>query len=158
MKKIGIALVVLFLSLNTCSQNRNTTNTLFELQKKKVEIDINKNLFSNVSTNMYVSQNPDALILALFIPISYDKQKEKITSKPLTKGMVFKGEKVLNNDKVLFVEGTVFKKGIEFAKRIYYIPQRKNICIELTTMLAVDASDAYKKMMVEIVNSVIEKN
>ncbi|MCL7763905.1 hypothetical protein MPF19_10795 [Polaribacter sp. Z014] len=155
MKKIGIVLVVLFLSFNHYSQN---TNSLFELQKRKVEIDIDRSFFTNVTTNMYVSKNPDALIIALFLPISYKDQKAKINRKPIVKGLEFKGEKKLNNKNILLLSGTVIKKGTEFTKQKYYIKQDKNTCIELTTMLAVNADAKDKMMLTEIVNSVIEKN
>ena len=157
MKNIYITLVLLFLSFNMYSQEKGASNALFNLQKKKVKIDLDKTIFTNVTTNMYVSQKPDVLILALFIPISYDKQKDKLKSKPI-KAMDFKGEIVQNNEKVLFLSGNVIKKGTTFIKQKYYIKYTKNTIIELTTMLAANADKNDKKMLLEIVNSVIGKN
>ena len=156
MKNILFILVSLLLGFNTFSQKKENTIPLFELQKKKVNIDIDKSIFTSVHQNMYVSKNPDALILALFIPISYDKQKVKMNNKTIAEGMEFKGEITINNEKVLLLSGNIIKKGIDFTKQKYYIKYDKNTSIELTTMLAVNKAD--KKMLLEIVNSVVEKN
>ncbi|WP_343329862.1 hypothetical protein [Polaribacter staleyi] len=158
MKNIGLALLLLFFSFNIYSQDKKTKNALFELQKKKVSINIDKDIFTNVYQNMYVSKKPEALVLAVIIPISYDAQKDKINNKAINKGIPFKGEKKLNKENVLVFSGTIIKKGIEFAKHIYYIKQQQNTCIELTTMLAVNAPTKDKNMIKDIVNSVIEKN
>ncbi|WP_405604813.1 hypothetical protein [Polaribacter sp. Asnod1-A03] len=56
------------------------------------------------------------------------------------------------------LEGIIDKKGIDFKKRIYYIKYDKNTCIELTTMLAYSADEPFKKMIENIVYSVIENN
>jgi hypothetical protein len=158
MKNICISFIVLFISFTINSQEKAGTNRLFELQKKKVEIDINKDIFTSVTTNMYVSQNPQALIVGLFIPISYENKKMKINSKPVAEGLEFKGEQMLNNKNILLLTGRVIKKGIEFTKQKYYIKQNQNTCIELTTMLPVNAVAKDKAMLMEIVHSVIEKN
>ncbi|PQJ73009.1 hypothetical protein [Polaribacter butkevichii] len=158
MKNIGLALLLLFFSFNIYSQDKKTKNALFELQKKKVSINIDKDIFTNVYQNMYVSKKPEALVLAVIIPISYDAQKEKVNNKAIKKEIPFKGEKKLNKENVLVFSGTIIKKGIEFAKHIYYIKQQQNTCIELTTMLAVNAPTKDKNMIKAIVNSVIEKN
>lgn len=158
MKNISLVLVFLFLSFNSYSQENKGNYSLFELQKKKVAIDISNEIFTTVYPNMYVSQKPDALILAVFLPISYNAQKVKLSSASTTNGMEFKGEKTLNNKKVLLLSGTIIKKGIEFTKHKYYIKQQHNTCIELTTMLPVTADTKEKKMIQDVVNSVIEKN
>ncbi|WP_341221665.1 hypothetical protein [Polaribacter atrinae] len=158
MKKISLVLALLFLSFHSYSQDKPNNVRLFELQKKKVEIDISADVFTSVYHNMYVSKNPDALILGVFLPISYDNQKVKLSSAPKTTGMEFKGEITLNNEKVLWVSGTIIKKGIEFNKHKYYIKQEHNTCIELTTMLAVTADAKEQNMVMDIVNSVIDKN
>ncbi len=150
--------MVLFISFTMNAQEKAASNRLFDLQKTKVEIDINKDVFTSVTTNMYVSQKPQALIVGLFIPISYENQKEKINSKPIAEGMEFKGEQMINSENVLLLTGTVLKKGIEFTKQKYYIKQDENTCIELTTMLAVNADAKDKMMLMKIVHSVIEKN
>ncbi|MDN3620220.1 hypothetical protein QWY81_12210 [Polaribacter undariae] len=158
MKNICISFIVLFISFAVNSQEKAASNRLFDLQKTKVEIDINNDVFTSVTTNMYVAQNPQALIVGLFIPISYENQKEKINSKPIAEGMEFKGEQMINSENVLLLTGTVLKKGIEFTKQKYYIKQDQNTCIELTTMLAVNADAKDKMMLMKIVHSVIENN
>ena len=157
MKNICISFIVLFISFTINSQEKAGKNRLFELQKKKVEIDINKDVFTSVTTNMYVSQNPQALIVGLFLPISYETKKTKINNKP-DEGMEFKGEQKINSKNILLLSGTVIKKGIEYSKQKYYIKQDQNTCIELTTMLPVNADAKDKMMLMKIVHSVIEKN
>ncbi|WP_158837468.1 hypothetical protein [Polaribacter sp. L3A8] len=158
MKNIYLILVFLFLSFNNYCQVKEGADNLFELQKKKVAINISKNVFTSVYQNMYVSKKPDALVLAVIIPISYDAQKAKINGGTVVKEIPFKGEKMINNENVLCFTGTIIKKGIEFKKQVYYIKQHKNTCIELTTMLPLNADTKDKKMMINIVNSVVKKN
>lgn len=158
MKNICLVLVVIFFSYNTYTQDSKGSDTLFNLQKKKVKIDINTAVFTNVYQNMYVSKKPEALIVALFIPISYKEQRAQLNGKTLAKGMSFKGEKSINDEKVLWLSGIVTKKGIEFTKQKFYIRYNKNLSIELTTMLPVKACKDDKKMIEEIVNSVIALN
>jgi len=158
MKNCYIVLVFLFLSFSIHSQEATSNETLFNLQKKELNIDINKDIFTSVSRNMYVSKNPKILIVGLFLPISYKDQKVKLSSAAKTTTMEFKGEITLNNEKVLWASGTIIKKGIEFNKHKYYIKQEHNTCIELTTMFAVTTDIKEQKMVMDIVNSVIEKN
>jgi hypothetical protein len=158
MKNSNLILVFLFLCFNSFCQVKEGTDNLFQLQKKKVSIDIDKAIFTSVYQNMYVSKKPDALVLAVIIPISYDEQKVKINGGTVVKEIPFKGEKMIHNENVLCFTGTIIKKGIEFKKQVYYIKQHKNTCIELTTMLPVNADTKDKKMLINIVNSVIEKN
>ena len=158
MKNICISFIVLFISITMNAQEKAGPNRLFELQKKKVEIDINKDVFTSVTTNMYVSKKPQALIVGLFIPISYETKKTKINNNPAAERMEFNGEQMINGENVLLLTGTIIKKGIEFTKQKYYIKQDENTCIELTTMLAVNADAKDKMMLMKIVHSVIEKN
>lgn len=155
---IRLVLVLLFLGLNAYSQDRGKKENLFEMQKVKVIIDIDKNVFTNVYANMYVSKKPNALVVALFLPISYNQQKLKLDALFVSKKMKIKGEKMIRGKKVLFMKGTINKEGIDFIKEVYYLKYNKKTSIELTIMLDINADAKYKKMINEIVYSVIEKN
>jgi len=158
MKNILLLFVLSIFSYQIHSQDKVKKELLFELQNKKININIDKNVFKNVQKNMYVSQNPNALILGLFLPISYENQKVKINNISTSDNLKFVGEKTINKEKVLLKEGIINKKGIDYLKHVYYIKYDDNICIELTTMLPYKADDQSKKMIENIVYSVLENN
>ncbi|MCG1037621.1 hypothetical protein [Polaribacter sargassicola] len=157
MKNILI-FIIFILSYHIQSQDKGEKELLFKLQNKKVNININKDIFTNVTTNMYAAQEPKALIVALYLPISYKKQKTKLNKISNSSELKFIGEKTIKGEKILLKEGIISKKGINYLKQVYYLKYDKKTCIELTTMLVYSASKRSKKMIDDIVYSVIEKN
>ena len=74
--------------------NQDKMQRMLELMSKKIEMEVNTDLFKPEGANSYVSEDPKAVIMAMMVPDSYENSKMKM-EKDAGGGMTIteKGEK-----------------------------------------------------------------
>ncbi|MFD2528662.1 MULTISPECIES: hypothetical protein [Polaribacter] len=155
MKNLLLVTLLTLFSFNFYAQENNKKHSIFEIQKRKINIDIDTALFENFATNMYGSKNKDAVVIALYLPNSYEDQKLKIASKQNDKVWA---EKSAYGKKVYTTNYEISKSDKRYVKSEYIISMQDSFCISLTTMLPVNALKTDKEMIKDIVKSVLKKN
>ncbi|WP_299061063.1 hypothetical protein [uncultured Polaribacter sp.] len=142
-------------SLNFYAQENKKKHLIFEIQKRKINIDLDTAIFESFATNMYGSKNKDAIVIALYLPNSYEDQKLKIASVQNDK---IWAEKKAYGKTIYTTNYELIKSDKRFVKSEYIISMQDNLCISLTTMLPVNAPKKDKQMIVDIVKSVLKRN
>lgn len=163
MKKTLIALCILFVGFNMQAQTQTETEAdkqkrAMELMSKKVDMDVNEDLFIGVTPNTYVSESPKAVIMAMMVPETYASSKKKMDTDMSDKfNVVSKGEKKINGVDVLYMNGTSEAEGTTLNNVIYCIEYDANTCIMFIGMVEKGADKKYDEAVAKAANSVIKK-
>ena len=93
MKKTIVAFACVF-SLNTYSQtdsmDQDLGTAMLQLFNATITMNVDSTLFPIHQGNFYVSEKPQATIMAVLVPQSFDKANEKIVSDTKTKTLPLK--------------------------------------------------------------------
>nr|WP_321222382.1 hypothetical protein [uncultured Psychroserpens sp.] len=165
MKKLLIALLVFTMGVQMQAQETAAPEMdeaqmarMMELMSKKIEMDVDTELFTAVSMNTYVSENPKAVVMAMMVPETFAKAKEKMQANDEEKFKVTdKGEKVVNGVNVLFMEGTSIAEGSTLNNMIYCMEIDANTCLMFIGMVDQTADAKYTEAITKSMNSVIKK-
>ncbi|WP_215907121.1 hypothetical protein [Kordia aestuariivivens] len=163
MKKTLIALCILFIGFNVQAQeteaDKEKAAKAMEMMSKKVDMDVNEELFMAVTPNTYVSENPKAVIMAMMVPETYEASKEKMNENDTDKFKVTgRGEKEINGVKVLYMEGTSEAEGTTLNNTIYCVKYDEETCIMFIGMVEDGADVKYTDAVAKAANSVIKKH
>ncbi len=87
----------------------------------KIEMDIDKSMFTMNEGNMYFTEDQKTGIVAMAVPQSFAKMKENMGKDKKKEGMelVDKGEITINGQNVLFMKNETKKEGQDFIILIY---------------------------------------
>jgi hypothetical protein len=164
MRKTLIALCILFVGFNAQAQGAGTeadkakAAKAMEMMSKKVDMDVNEELFTAATTNTYVSESPKAVIMAMIVPETYEASKAKMNENNSDQFKVSdRGEKEVNGVKVLFMEGTSESEGVTLNNTVYCVKYDEETCIMFIGMVEVGADKKYIKAITNAANSVIKK-
>ena len=164
MKKTLIALCILLVGFNVQAQEATTeadkakAAKAMEMMSKKVDMDVDTELFTAVTPNTYVSESPKAVIMAMMVPESYAASKKKMDTNMSDKFTVSnKGEKEINGVKVLFMEGTSEAEGATLNNTIYCVEYDKETCIMFIGMVENGADQKYIDAVDKAAKSMIKK-
>lgn len=165
MKNIFIALLVFTMGIQMQAQETAEPEMdeaqmarMMELMGQKIEMDVDTTLFTAVSTNTYVSENPKAVVMAMMVPETYAKAKEKMDADNSTQFKISdKGEKTINGVKVLFMEGTSEAEGSTLNNMVYCMEFDANTCLMFVSMVDQKADAKYTEALTKTMNSVIKK-
>jgi hypothetical protein len=163
MKKTLIALCILFIGFNVQAQeteaDKEKAAKAMEMMSKKVDMDVNEELFMAVTPNTYVSESPKAVIMAMMVPETYEASKKKMTENDTDKFKVTgRGEKEINGVKVLYMEGTSEAEGTILNNTIYCVKYDEETCIMFIGMVEDGADVKYTDAVAKAANSVIKKH
>ncbi|WP_397362423.1 hypothetical protein [Olleya sp. R77988] len=172
MKKLLFALLFLMLGVNLHAQETEVEVTegtetaesddkvkrVMELMRKEIDMIVDEDVFKSVGNNTYVSEEPKAVLLAMYIPESYEVSRTKMNNPP-EDGFVVSdtGEKEVNGVKVLFMEGTSNTQGVTMTNAIYCMEIDENTCMMVMGMLEENADQKYIDIINRSINSVIKK-
>ncbi|WP_047547525.1 hypothetical protein [Psychroserpens sp. Hel_I_66] len=165
MKKLLIALLVFTMGAQMHAQDTEAPEMdekqmarMMELMGQKIEMDVDDSLFMAVSTNTYVSENPKAVIMAMMVPETYAKAKEKMNTDDSAQFKVSdRGEKTVNGVKVLFMEGTSEAEGSTLNNMVYCMEIDAETCLMFIGMVDETADAKYTEAITKTMNSVIKK-
>ncbi|MBC8753707.1 hypothetical protein H2O64_03440 [Kordia sp. YSTF-M3] len=154
---------MLFIGFNVQAQeteaDKEKAAKAMEMMSKKVDMDVNEELFMAVTPNTYVSENPKAVIMAMMVPETYEASKEKMNENDTDKFKVTgRGEKEINGVKVLYMEGTSEAEGTTLNNTIYCVKYDEETCIMFIGMVEDGADVKYTDAVAKAANSVIKKH
>nr|WP_321227672.1 hypothetical protein [uncultured Psychroserpens sp.] len=165
MKKLLIALLVFTMGVQMQAQDTAAPEMdeaqmarMMELMAQKIEMDVDTTLFTAVSTNTYVSDNPKAVVMAMMVPETFAKAKEKMATDDTAQFKITdRGEKTINGVNVLFMEGTSEAEGSTLDNAVYCMEIDANTCLMFIGMVDQEADAKYTEAMNKAMNSVIKK-
>lgn len=129
-----------------------------ELMAIKIDMEVNKELFMQVTQNTYVSEEPKAVIMAMIVPETYDNAKAKLEGNmPPDFKVTNKGEKMMNGVNVIYMEGTAEAQGTKVNSTIYCLKRDADSCIMFMGMSEVGADKKYTDAIAAAANSVVKK-
>ncbi len=163
MKKTLIALCILFIGFNVQAQDTDADAAkqakAMEMMSKKVDMDVNEELFMAVTPNTYVSESPKAVIMAMMVPETYEASRKKMSENSTEQFKVTnQGEKEINGVKVLFMNGTSEAEGTTLNNTVYCVKYDEETCIMFIGMVENGADQKYTDAVAKAANSVIKKH
>lgn len=158
-KFIIIAAILMGVFANAQETEAEKQARALELMSKKVDITIDDELFMAVTQNTYISENPKAVVMGMYVPETYEAAKEKLTANTATQQfeVTSSGEKEINGVKVLYMYGKSEAEGAKLDNKIYCYEIDKDTCLMLIGMLEVDADKKYSEAIDSALKSGIKK-
>jgi|ERR1019366_258565 hypothetical protein len=139
MKKIiFITIAILLFSMISFGQTDSTQvdlgNEMTKMLNTKISMEVDSQLYKNSQGNFYISEKPQAMIMAMVIPQSYEKAKEKLSEDVKKKNVVIKnaGEFEVNGKKIGFKTGEMKENGENMIIELYVVEATKENTIFIT--------------------------
>jgi hypothetical protein len=155
-KVIRLLLVVLSLSMSVsllAQQNPQRNDTIYAdkdmpVMSTKVSMDIDMKLFPKSQGNMFISQNPRAMIMPMVLRADFDSiNQQKLldeTAKELGIAIKKKGTLTKKGKKAYFITGSTNDKDRNILLEVYFVPGDKNTTIMITGFYDVLYKKVYK--------------
>ncbi|MBO6607590.1 MAG: hypothetical protein JJ905_05850 [Psychroserpens sp.] len=129
-----------------------------ELMSKKIEMEVDTALFIEATPNTYVSESPKAVIMAMYVPESYENSKKKMNENADPAFQVSdKGETEINGVKVLFMKGTSSAEGVTMESEIYCMEIEDELCMMFLGLTEQGIDAKYVDAVTKAMHSVIKK-
>ncbi len=164
MKNLIFFLLFLFISVSNIQaqevskEDQAKEAKLLELMSIKIDMDIDEELFVEVTPNTFVSESPKSVIMAMVVPQTYEKAKESMSSGQSADFKVEKrGEMEIEGISVLFMEGTSVAEGSTLVSKVYCLQYDEENCIMAMGMVEDNASKAYFDAVEKALKSVVKK-
>lgn len=138
MKNTFFTSIVLFLLTVKLFGQTDTTemdfNEMTKMLNTKISMDVDTLLYTNSQGNFYISENPQAMIMGMVIPQSYESAKGKLAADVKKKSVIIKdsGEFEVNGKKILFKIGEMKERGEEMIIELYAVQASKEQTILIT--------------------------
>ncbi len=128
MKKIIFSLLsVIVLIGRTYGQTDSTgADMVKEMEKMfgaKITMEVDTTLYNNRQGNFYISENPQAMLMAVVIPDSYENSKLKLSEAVQKKEVTVKdlGEMESNGKKIIYKIGEMKENGQDMIIELYAV-------------------------------------
>ncbi len=165
MKKLFLLFAIGLLTLTVQAQDTETSNAdqekmtrMMELMSKKIPMEVDTNLFIEATPNTYVSENPKAVIMAMYVPESYETSRQKMNENVDAAFQVSDmGETEVNGVKVLFMKGSSAADGITMDTVMYCMEVEDELCMMFLGLTEQDIDTKYNEAITKAMNSVIKK-
>lgn len=165
MKKLFLLLAIGLTTFTIQAQDKETTKgdqdkmtKYIELMSKKIDMVVDTSLFIEATPNTYVSENPKAVIMAMYVPESYEDTKKKMDDNVDTAFQVSdKGETEINGVKVLFMKGTSSADGTVMESEMYCMEIEDELCMMFLGLTEQGIDGKYNEAITKAMNSVIKK-
>ncbi len=139
MKKIIFTSIAIFLFSGIVYCQTDTTqvdpvNEMTKMLGAKISMEVDSQLYNVIQGNFYISEKSQAMIMAMLIPESYEKSKEKLLEDVKKKNVVIKdaGEFEANGKKIFFKTGEMKEKGENMIVELYAVEATKENTIFIT--------------------------
>ncbi len=129
-----------------------------EMASIELNMEVDTELFQKMSTNMYVSQTPQVMIMGMVVPETYENAKTKLEGNlPPEFKVSDKGEKTMNGVKVVFLKGTSDSPQGVIDCVVYCTKRDAETCTMFMGMSEVGVDQKYVDAINKAANSVIKK-
>jgi len=140
MKRIILSSTVflLFSSLLSFGQTDSSTVDLGDEMTKmltaKIFMEVDTNLYKTRQGNFYISEKPQAMIMAILYPQSLEKAKAKLSDDAKNKNVIIKesGEFESNGKKIAYKTGEMKQNGENMLVEFYAVEATKESTIFIT--------------------------
>jgi len=129
---------LLFSSLLSFGQTDSSTANLGDEMTKmltaKIFMDVDTNLYKTRQGNFYISEKPQAMIMAILFSQSLEKAKAKLSDDAKNKNVIIKesGELESNGKKIAFKKGEMKQNGENMLVEFYAVEATKESTIFIT--------------------------
>ena len=111
-----------------------------------IEMDFNKSLYANNFGNMYMSDSPKAVLMAMVIPQSYESGKTELTKAMEPDLKNFKAQEFsVNGLKYYSCSGTMMQESVEVLVEVMIKKTDDNSCLMISSMYEVGVKTKYEK-------------
>lgn len=111
-----------------------------------IDMDFNKSLYANNFGNMYMSDSPKAVLMAMVIPQSYESGKTELTKAMEPDLKNFKAQEFsVNGLKYYSCSGTMMQESIEVLVEVMIKKTDDNSCLMISSMYEVGVKTKYEK-------------
>lgn len=144
-KLVGI-LCFFFTLTNSFAQEEEVVEEL--KSQIKIEMDFNKAIYPNNEGNMYYSNEPKAVIVAMDIPQKYEDMKNELQNDSGAEDLkeIKKGEFEEAGKKVIYFTGIMKDEdGKEIFMEILVKSASESSCIMVTSLYDINAKEKFKK-------------
>lgn len=143
---------------DTKTSDENKMAQYMELMSKKIDMEVDTSLFIEATPNTYVSESPKAVIMAMYVPESYENSRQKMNENVDAAFQVSdKGETEINGVKVLFMKGTSSADGSTMDSVIYCMEVEDELCMMFLGLTEQGIDNKYNEAVNKAMNSVIKK-
>lgn len=111
-----------------------------------IDMDFNKSLYANNSGNMYMSDSPKAVLMAMAVPQSYESGKTELTKvmKPDLKN--FKAQEFTENGlKFYSCSGNMTQSGVEVFVEVLIKKTGDDSCVMVTSIFEPSVKEKFGK-------------
>ncbi len=163
MKKLILLFAIGLMTFSVQAQDTKTSDEnkmaqYMELMSKKIDMEVDTALFIEATPNTYVSESPKAVIMAMYVPESYENSRQKMNENVDPAFQVSdKGETEINGVKVLFMKGTSSADGATMDSVIYCMEVEDELCMMFLGLTEQGIDNKYNEAVNKAVNSVIKK-
>lgn len=111
-----------------------------------IDMDFNKSLYANNFGNMYMSDSPKAVLMAMVIPQSYESGKTELTKAMELDLKNFKAEEFkVNGLKYFSCSGIMIQDSVEVFSEVIIKKTDENSCLMISSMYEVGVKSKYEK-------------
>lgn len=144
-KKLFYVLALFTVSFTAVAQD-GEGDVMEEAPEVVIDMDFNKSLYTNNFGNMYMSESPKAVLIAMVIPQSYDELKAELDKSSDAKVKnVKKGEATESGLKFCYFTGTTKEGDDEIFVESLMKKVDANSCIIITSMYQLSVKTKYEK-------------
>ncbi len=152
---------MLFVAFNVQAQEPDAAEEqaiAMELAAIDLEMKVDTELFQKMSTNMYVSQSPKAMVMGMIVPETYENAITKLEGNlPPGFKVTNKGEKMMNGVNTMSLEGTIESPEGVINCIMYYTKRDADTCTVFMGMSEVGVDKKYTDAITAAANSIIKK-
>jgi len=111
-----------------------------------IDMDFNKSLYANNFGNMYMSDSPKAVLIAMVIPQSYESGKTELTKAMEPDLKNFKAQEFTENGlKYYSCSGTMMQNSVEVFAEVMIKKTDENSCVMISSMYEIGVKSKYNK-------------
>lgn len=111
-----------------------------------IDMDFNKSLYANNLGNMYMSDSPKAILMAMVIPQSYESGKTDLAKAMEPDLKNFKAQEFVQNGlKYFSCSGIMLQDSIEVFVEVMMKKTDDNSCVMISSMYEIGVKSQYEK-------------
>ncbi len=149
MKNIFIKKLFYFLTLFAVSfsfAQEENAEEIEEAPEVVIEMDFNKALYANNFGNMYMSDSPKAVLMAMLIPQDYESGKTELSKAMEPDLKNFKAQEFsVNGLKYYSCSGIMMQNSIEVFAEVMIKKAEDNSCLMISSIYEIGVKSKYEK-------------
>ena len=144
MKKLFYFLALFVVSFNAVAQDGDDVVEMD--QEVVIQMDFNKSLYANNFGNMYMSESPKAVLMAMLIPQNYESGKAELSKAMEPDLKNFKAQEFTEKGlKYYSCTGEMKQEGVDVFVEVMIKKADDNSCVMISSMYEVGAKSKFDK-------------